>query len=328
MRRLRSIAAALLALFAAGCIDIDFDPPHLVKSTRMLALSATPPEVAFGEDVVFEVLVVEADGTPLPGQPGVELRWTVCVSLNEVVNALGLGSEVDLDDTCDEGGDDLVVLGSEGLEADQARLPGEVFTRLLASFMGGAPMMPAPDGGGDLDPELLETLGALVAEVGAPLRVQLEVYRDGVLVEKGFKRFAITQRDNPTTNPPPPRFRVGETWVSARDGGDPHVCVPEERDAVLVPMGSEVELDPDDGEEAWLEEYPVVTLGNSIQINEESAFYSWFTTAGEMSDDVTQRPLDEVTWTTPQDAGPEVLWVVVRDGHLGMSWCRVDVEVQ
>lgn len=320
--------SAVLTLLLVGCIDADFDRPFLVKSERMLGIRAEPPEVAFGSDVMFEALLVDESGAELATQPGVELRWTVCVSLAEVVRAAGLGAGVSLEDDCGEGGDDLVVLDSDGLPPHAARLPGATFARVLTMFPmgGGFPM----EGSGEqpLDSRVLETLTRVVSEVGVPLRVRLEVFRDGERRLAGFKRFAITQRANPTTNPPPPRFRVGDVWLSARNTEDPHTCIPEEGEDPVVTIEAEVELDPDDDEEAWLESYPVVALDNRVQTNEESAYYSWFTTAGSMSDDLSQRPNDEVTWTTPEEPGRVPLWVVVRDGHLGMSWCRAEVRVE
>src|SRR5690606_22142904 len=107
-----------------------------------------------------------------------------------------------------------------------ARLPGATFARVLTMFPmgGGFPM----EGSGEqpLDSRVLETLTRVVSEVGVPLRVRLEVFRDGERRLAGFKRFAITQRANPTTNPPPPRFRVGDVWLSARNTEDPHTCIP------------------------------------------------------------------------------------------------------
>ena len=157
--------------------------------------------------------------------------------------------------------------------------------------------------------------------------MEVEAFRDGELIAFGFKRFAITQRASPTTNPPPPRFSVGDVWLSARGGGDPHVCAPEEGARPVVEAEAEVTITPEEGEEAWLEPYPVFALGNEIQLNEEQAYYSWFVTAGEMDDDVTQRPEREVIWTAPEEPGVYPLWLVVRDGHLGMSYCRAEIEV-
>lgn len=322
------LTALAVTLLASGCLDIDFDPPHLIKTPRILAIQAEPPEVAFGGDVVFEALLVDFDGAPLADQPGVELVWTTCISLREVVAASGLGAGSGLDDNCDEGGDDLVRLETEGLPPGTALLPGTAFTRLLTMLpMGGEPM-PPPPGGGEVDPELIETLTTVIAEVGVPLRVRLEVFRDGELILSGFKRFAITQRADPTTNPPPPRAMIGDVWVSARDGDDPHRCDPEEGALPVVAPEEEIAIDPDDDEEAWLESYPVFALSNSIQINEESAYYSWFVNRGAMADDITQRPLDDTAWTAPEEPGVYPLWVVVRDGHLGISWCRAEIEVR
>lgn len=320
-----SIATVLL-LVLPSCIDTGFDPPHLIKDPRILAIVAQPPEVAFGEDVTFELLLVDGDADTLPGEPGVELVWTSCISVAEILDAAGLGAGSGLSDTCDEGGDDLVRLQTEGLPPNQARLPGSAFLELVAMFMGGDPMM--MPGGGDLDPELVETLTTVVAEVGVPLTVEVEAFRDGELIAFGFKRFAITQREDPTTNPPPPRIKINQYWMNARTSGDPRVCAPEAGMTPVVEAESEVELDPDDAEEDWLETYPVFALGNEIQRNEESAFYSWFVTAGELDESVTQRPNHQAIWTAPEEPGLYPIWVVVRDGHLGMSYCRMDVEVR
>lgn len=323
----------LAALLLGGCFDFSFDPPYLVKSARFLAIAAEPPEVTFGEDVLFEALVVDADGSDLSADPGVELRFTVCLSVAEIVAAAGLGVAAggNLDDNCAEGGDDLVRLEQGGdLPPGTARLPGEAFFALLEELMR---MVPAPGdglppGSGNIDPEVIEALTRVIAEVGVPLRVRVEVWRDGELAFAGFKRFAIAQRPELTTNPPPPRFAVGDVWLSARGGGHPRTCVPEEGAAPTVEAGSEVVLSPDENEDEWRETYPVVGLDGAIQTGREGAYYSWFSTGGEFSAAITQAPDRDVIWTAPEAPGTYPLWVVVRDGHLGISWCRTEVTVE
>ena len=330
MMNTRSTAVLLAALFSlslgSGCIDANFDAPSLVKSPRILAIRAEPPELAFGEDVDFEALLLDGDGSPLAEQAGVELRWTVCLSLAEVVSAAGLGFNSGLEDTCNEGGPDLVRLDTEGLAPNAAHLPGTEFFRLLTMLpMGGPP--PTGPGGEMLDPTLTDTLTTIIAVVGVPLRVRLEVWRDGEMILSAFKRFAITQREDPTTNPPPPRFSVAEVWLSARDGADPHRCEPEEGARPMVTAGAEVTIVPSDDEDTWLESYPVYGLDGSMLINDESAYYSWFSTAGGFDDAITQIPNSDVVWTAPDEPGVYPIWVVVRDGHLGLGWCESEVEV-
>lgn len=316
------------ALLSSGCLDINFDPPYLVKGPRILAIVAEPPEVPFGQDVLFEALLVDGDGADLAAAPGVELRFMVCMSAREVFAASGLGGS-GLEDDCRDGGEDLVRLETGGeLPPGVARLPGSAFLRLLEDLMnlGGG----GGGGGGDapqLDPELAMTLARVIAEVGVPLRMQLEVWRDGELLMSGFKRFAIAQRADLTTNPPAPRFAVEQRWLSARDGGARR-CVPEDGgEAPVVVAGSEVELAPDPDEEPWLESYPVVGLDATLLINQESAYYSWFSTGGSFSSSITQRPERDVRWTAPEEPGTYPMWLVVRDGHLGMSYCRTEITV-
>lgn len=314
------------ALILGGCLSIDFDPPHLVKSPRILAMTVDPPEVAFGEDVLVETLLVDADGSDLTTAPGVELRFMVCVSLRAIVSAAGLG-DGGLTDDCGEGGDDLVRLETGGdLPPGTARLPASALLGLAEGLMG-AGGEPPPGGEQTLDPEIARTLAAAIALVGVPLRVRLEVWRDGEPILFGEKLFAITQREMPTTNPPPPRFAVGDTWLSAREG-DPHACVPEAGEAPVVEAGAEITMSPDENEEAWLESYPAIDLSAELVINEESAYYAWFSTGGAFSADITQRPDRDVTWTAPEEPGTYPVWMVVRDGHLGISFCRADVIVR
>jgi hypothetical protein len=320
LRHLSSIVAVLLL---GGCFGTNFDPPHVVKTPRILGIAAEPPEIAFGQDVAFEALLVDADGSDLATAPGVELRFMVCVSLRAIVSAAGLGSG-GLTDNCGEGGDDLVRLESAG-RPETARLPGTALLSLAEDLTlgGGTP----PPGEQALDPAIARTLATVIALVGVPLRVRLEVWRDGEQILVGTKRFAITQREMRTTNPPPPRFRVGETWLSARDGDDPHRCAPEAEEAI-VEAGAEVTITPDENEEEWIESYPAIDLNAALVINEESAYYSWFSTGSAFSADITQRPAREVTWTAPEEPGSYPIWLVVRDGHLGSSWCRADVTVR
>lgn len=324
MRRAGSIAS-LLAVLLGGCIDIDFDPPSIVMTKRILAISSDPPESFPGEDVRFEVLVVDEDGGDLLARPGVTLEWSVCVSLAEVFGAAGLGSSVELSDTCDEGGPDRVVLATEGLPVGQAELDGDIVLALATQIMGMGGGMEPPPG---VSQEQLETLLTVITIVGVPLRAEVLVFEDGEQIARGLKRFAITTREMPTTIPPPPRFSIDGAFVTARgDDAEPRVCAPEGGEPIRVAADTEIVLSPDDDEEPWLEEYPVFNLTGELQTNTENAFYNWYSTGGSFSREVTQRGDHDTIWTTPEAPGEYPLWVVVRDGHLGTTWCRATVVV-
>ena len=316
-----------MLVLASGCLDLDFDPPSIVKGTRILAITANPPEALFGEDVHFEALIVDAAANDLTVQDGVEVRWTVCLALGEIFAAAGLGASSGLDDGCAEG-DGLVVLEQDGAQ-NRAVLPGEVLAGAVNMIPMGPPDMPPPDPMiPGVDPDVLATLSTVIAEVGIPLQVRMEVRQNDVLILSGFKRFAITTRSGATLNPPPPRFGIDGTVVSARATGDPHVCVTADGEAPIVAPEAEVDLTPDENEEAWIEHYPVFDLQGGIIENSESAYYSWFSTAGAFSEEISQRPLRDTVWTAPAEAGTYPIILVIRDGHLGGAWCVATVRVR
>lgn len=291
-------------------------------------MSADPPESAPGTGVRFEVLAVDADGANLVEAAGVSVRWTTCLSVAEIIRASGLGFGLDLEDDCGEGGADLYELQTEGLPPGQALLPPEAFAPLammLENATTTGTTLELPDGA---DPRLLETLALVVTEVGVALRVRVEFRRDGELIATGFKRFAVTSREEVTTNPPPPRFAVDGVWLSARGGTDPHICVPEQGTAPTVTAAADLDLQPDPDDEVWMESYPVFNFSGSLQTNRESAYYSWFVMAGEISEDISQAPERDVVHTAPEEPGRYPLWLVVRDGHLGIVWCRAELDVR
>jgi hypothetical protein len=115
----------------------------------------------------------------------------------------------------------------------------------------------------------------------------------------------------------PPRFAIGDAFVTARDlTSDPRVCVPEDGEVIRLPADAEVVLTPSDDAEEWIETYPVFNLGGELQINEEGAFYNWYATAGSFSREATQLGDDQTTWTTPSLPGTYRLW------EIGRASCR------
>lgn len=322
----RALFAVYLTLAVSACIDINFDPPQIIRGPRVLAMSANPPEALFGEDIHFEALVVDANGDDLSMQPGITTRWTVCLSLASTFGGAGLGGSVSLEDSCREGGPDLLVLENDG-GPDTAILRGELLIALLSMIPTTPPGGPDPMIPG-LDPHVLATLVTVIAEVGVAFRATFEVFRDSELIVHGYKRFALTTRSGATLNPPRPRFSIGELELSARGTGDPHECVSVDGSIASVAAGAEVTLAPYPLEEPWLESYPVFDLAGGLIENHESAYYAWYSTAGAFESAITQRPNRDNVWTAPEEPGMYPLFVVVLDGHLGQVWCRTSVEVR
>jgi len=69
---MRRAAIGVLALAAAGCAEPPGEP-SLVDRLRILAVVAEPPEVAPGESVALDALVVAPPGVAAP-----ELTWSLC----------------------------------------------------------------------------------------------------------------------------------------------------------------------------------------------------------------------------------------------------------
>jgi len=291
-------AIAIAALLCLGCAN-DFDPPSRVLGPRLLAVVVEPPEAAPGEDVVFRPLVASPDDAPL----------TLALSVDLSARALAAGAGQTLGDQAAP-----IELPWDGQESV---LDGAETARAIDSLLAAL---------GDAPPGTPEHVVRLVyEEVGLPLTVQLELRDErGAVVLEGFKRFFLSPRAERTTNPPGPRFAIAGQWVSA--SSDPFACEPE-GEAPEVRAGAAVALAPDPSDDAWLETYRALDLEGEVIESRESAFYSWYSTAGAFSFAVTRAPDREVEWTAPEEPGDYPVWLVVRDGHLGTSACRATVRV-
>jgi len=315
---IRRVALALLLL--AGCDRPDFDPPSVVAGPRVLAIVADRPEVAPGDEVRVRAMIAGVEGRD------VELRWSMCIDTGPITasdvfgggafNTTGqeqYGGDF-ADPGCDEGGrftTPLVVEDGAALVPGACDDPSEPWrcTAGLASIATGAPE------------------AAPLLEFGLPFVVNVALWVDGEFELRAYKRVAITDRTAPGTNPPRPRFAVGDVWLTSRDGDDPFECAPEGGERPVVPGVADVRLRPDPDDEAWRETFPVITLDGTRITGEENAYYSWFADGGELDPEVTVAPARDAVWTTPDERGVHEIWVVVRDGHLGQSACRAEVEV-
>jgi hypothetical protein len=240
------------------------------------------------------------------------LRWRSCLSVQEVLRASGFRDiEIPGRPECDEQtlgeGEPYVVRG----ERTQA-LIDEV--RALADL-------------GGFDVTLIETV---LATAGLAYFVDVEVLgASGTIVVAGYKRVAMTTRAQPTTNPPPPTFRVGDVEIALTDR---FTCAPVDGASLTLPTDTDVELAPllPEGaeEEPWIESFPIFDYTGGLTEARENAYYTWFASAGSLADHTTNPPERETTWRTPSEPGAQTLWLVVRDGHLGQSACRLDAVVE
>jgi hypothetical protein len=304
-RRARLWRVSALALACGACVELpDFERRSEVTGPRVLALVAEPPEARPGQDVALSLLLVEAQDFTV--------RWRACAGFD------GFGGaqyETEPDEGC--GGGTALPLG----EGATATLSGAVSQALwenlaLAEVILGNAL---PRG----------TIERVRTSVGLPFLVEADVMADGRRI-RAVKRVLISERSDPHVNPPPPRFALGELAISAVPG-EPFACAAEGGERPVLAPGEQLELVPEvggDGEqEPWLERYSVLDLRGELTERDEVAFYSWFSTGGRLSEEITKSPLRNELWRTPASAGCHRLWLVVRDGHGGTSACGVDVTV-
>lgn len=299
------LAAALALSLTAGCIE-DLDPKDLVVGPRILDVMVDRPELNPGQSATFRAVLAGVTGTP-------RFRWFSCVS-SDATRGMGLTNFGESNTFSGCYGDGLRVAplgnGPTATLATPANALDSV-AALAARF------------GNQLPPGLLE---ALARDIGLVIGVSVEVEVDGVTL-KGYKRVVVSANPHPNTNPPPPRVRVNNTWVTLPSGED-STCAAEDGSTIRLHPNQSVTLVPDPDEARWLEGYRVLTASGQLVDRQEKAFYSWYVTGGRVSQQLTRTPTRNNAWTTPARTGDESLWVFVRDGHGGTSGCRLPVRLE
>jgi hypothetical protein len=167
---------------------------------------------------------------------------------------------------------------------------------------------------------------------GLAFEVNLDVLdANGVVLVSALKRGALTRRDAPGTNPPSMRFRLGESLMVS-DPTRTFVCASEPGEPVVLASDTDFTIEPligraPDGEEDWLESFPIYDYSGGVTEGRENAYYSLYVTAGGTSKETTRPPERNFQFHTPKEPGPMTLWMIARDGHLGTSGCRLDLMV-
>lgn len=301
-------------LLCSSCLSIpEFDEPSIVDRPRVLAIVAEPPEVAPGQTVELSAMLAAPTGEDIRDYP---VRWSVCAAFFTEIRGSQYGDEPQ-DQGC---GPDAPSFG----DGPVATLPGEVTAALFANLDLAAEAF------GSLLPE--DTVEAIRQEVGLPLLVEATVETEGRVV-RAAKRVLVNGSGRSHRNPPPPSFELGGVAIGAV-AGERFECRATDGEPVRWPTGSEVELAPiliageEDPElEYWVERYPILNARGEVVERAEKPFYSWFSTGGKFEQGVTEAPLRNEIWKTPELAGPTPLWLVVRDGHGGTSACMLEVEL-
>lgn len=321
--RKRSIFLALAtAALAVGC-GLNLDPPTLVKTPRILAIVADPPEAAPGQDVRLRVLAYDPMGREL------HTTFHACLDASAFFgtssNGNGMSSTMRL---CND---------YEGVDAE-VTIPGEDMD--VTAYLAFIP-----------DAEVRRLVEGLLATAGLPIEVHVDVSvtdpssGEEVVLVSGFKRIGLTTRPHPTTNPPYVYFAIEDSVYLGGVGTDPFECHPWLSEPIQVPASpAEGELDtltlePLDDPDEWTESFLIYDYAGTVRTGYEGAYYSWYATGGVMSVETTQGPAHDAEptaydavirnneWSVPREPGTYDFWIVLRDGHLGTNACHTTIEV-
>ncbi len=298
------LVAALCA--SSGCIE-DLDPKVVVRGPRILDIVADRPEINPGGASTLRVMLAGTTGAA-------RYRWFACVSTDATRNPSSLTN-------FGEGNAFAGCYGDAGANLPLGTGPTATFRapeNLLRDLESLASRF-----GSYLPPGVLS---ALARDVGVTVGVAVVVDVDGVTLQ-GYKRLVVSLNEHPNTNPPPPRVRVNDVWVTVPSGED-SVCAPEGGGVVRVPRGRNVALVPDPDEARWIESYRVLTASGQLVDRRETAFYSWYVTAGTVGRQLTQSPIRDNYWGAPDAPGEQSMWILLRDGHGGTSGCRLVLRVE
>jgi len=319
-RAARSLAGFVACLVVpsaslAGCIELpDFPDGNVVIAPRPLAIVADPPEARPGESVQLSLMLshpIDASG----------VQWRVCGEYFSFGGGNQYGDG--------ESGEGCAADDPAFASGERAELPGLLSTALFANLDLAREVLGAslPEG----------TIDLVRTRVGLPVLVEARLEHQGRTL-RATKRVLVSERTDGNDNPPPPRFTLGGELVTGADDAErPFTCTAASGRGLIVEPNSDVELEPDieggrkgdDGEleEPWLERYQIIDARGDLQDREETAFYSWYVSDGDIDPGTTKAPDRNATWRTPKDRGCHRLWVIVRDGHGGTSACGVHVAV-
>jgi hypothetical protein len=312
-----------------------------VEEARVLGVQSEPAQAAPSGAVSYRILVAAPEGTvPVP-----DVRWTYCTQgkatseLNDVAPA------------CFGSGDEVVPFGA-GAEASGIIPIGacrDFGPDIPQSKPGEPPGRPtdADATGGYYQPVVAAvSTSSKSLSVLAETRLTCGLANSSSAVLEDFQK-----RTKPNENPELLRVAassLGDLELTDEASATPLAidraakidlraswpscpASPVCGDGICGPLESKSDC-PDDCSVAHgcrgAEPYAYLDPARrSLVDRHESMRVSWFTTAGEFTDDHTGRLESEFdttfsdnTWTAPAEPGPAFIWVVLRDDRGGVDW--------
>lgn len=286
----------VLVLLLACRPDVDEHPSRLA-SPRILALRSEPAEVAPGEAVAYDALVVDGTGAPF-GQP---FTWSFCTDRKPLAELGPVSPRCFADDSS--------VLAPIGLvPSDACRRFGPDVPPSNPNESPGRPTDP-DETGGFYQPVRFQA-GELVAIERTRLACGLGNISSDLLAQ-------FRQRYQRNTNPRVENVLADEAPLEGR------FVRPGER-VTLRPTWPPCSAPKCEGREPYAVYDP---QSGSIVDRVEAMLVSWFATGGTFAEDRTANDAENV-WTAPAQAGPIRAFVVVRDDRGGSGWREVRFDVR
>ena len=315
-----SLASLILCLLASACSE-GLPPREQIVDTRILGVRLSPPSAVAGESVVADALVITPEGQEAT------LTWYACLA--PISTGSYFSQSIDRSG-CKSGESEHGTLLGQGESAS--------FT-VPQDFMDQVYLTLEEAGFEESEGEMSTAVQSLLAVAGWYLQVTLIVESDTGERIEAQKRLVVTLLPDQNENPAPPTLVMESVeegappapLIKSGASNDSGGCLSEDSPLLTFEEGtlriSPVNL-PDPAPT-----YPVIDFEGGLVEREETLFYSWFSSAKGLSSPVSQSPdqhpvaLDlsqiESSMLVEREGRPTLpLWVVVRDGRGGTSWCE------
>ncbi|TNF29106.1 MAG: hypothetical protein EP329_16555 [Deltaproteobacteria bacterium] len=340
---LRALALALAAPAVLGACMEELPRPSLVDDVRILGVSNAPAQAEPGDTVTLTALVVDPEDRPRT------LRWATCLVPEQGFGFFGGSSE-----TGSSGGNGYG-LDDPGSCFDLAEA-GDPWARVLGEGETATLVVPA-----DLfdDDEALRLTYGLPADIelaaelktlflgiaGVNLTVSLRVDVAGRTLEAS-KRVNVgvpsVLPDNPANeNPTEATFHIArkvdliEPPATADRPAD-GTCFSNEAGDITLVRGTRYVMTPQNipvPQPTYAALVPGTTTDQPFEFvyQQENWFFAWFATIEGLDKDASKGsavPENSIQLAedTPETEGD--LWIVVRDGRGGTTWCATHFTVE
>ena len=277
-----------------------------------------------GESVVADALVMTPEGQETT------LTWYAC--LEPISSGAYFAQSVDRN-ACTSGESKYGTLLGQG-ESATFRVPDDFMTKVYAELEASG--FEATDG------EMSSAVQGLLAVAGWYLQVTLIAESDAQERVEVQKRLVVTLFPDQNDNPEPPTFVIEPVEEGAAPAALITSAQPNPEGACLSPDSPLRSLEnetvritpvnlPDPAPT-----YPVIDFGGELVEREETLFYSWFSSIRGLGSPVSQSPdkhpigfeisTVEASMLVEHEGAMAIpLWVVVRDGRGGTSWCSAHI---